>query len=98
MSLVKDAPSPHIIELFEDPETIVLLMEYLETFATLQRFIELSSGRLQESVVWTLMVQIVRSSIDHGVCHGDIHLNNVMVDIASLKIKLIDFRCGQRIG
>ncbi|KAL0153955.1 hypothetical protein M9458_050712, partial [Cirrhinus mrigala] len=65
------------------------------------RFIELNCERLQESVVRTLMVQIIQSAkecIDHGVCHGDVHLNNVMVDTASLKIKLIDFGCGQRIG
>ncbi|RXN13479.1 serine threonine- kinase pim-2-like protein [Labeo rohita] len=35
MSLVKDI-NINIIELFEDPETIVLVMEYLETFVTLQ--------------------------------------------------------------
>ncbi|RXN06786.1 serine threonine- kinase pim-2-like protein [Labeo rohita] len=47
------------------------------------------------------MVEIVKSAkecAEHGVCHLDMHVYNVMVDAASLKVKLIDFGGGKRIG
>ncbi|RXN36459.1 serine threonine- kinase pim-2-like protein [Labeo rohita] len=103
MSLVKDPPSPHIVELFEwfeDSKTLVLVMEYLETFTTLASFLD-NTGPLQESVARTLMVEIVQSAkecAEHGVCHLDMHVCNIMVDAASLKVKLIDFGGGKRIG
>ncbi|RXN11150.1 serine threonine- kinase pim-2-like protein [Labeo rohita] len=103
MSLVKDPPSPHIVELFErfeDSKTLVLVMEYLKTFTTLQSFLD-KTAPLQESVARTLMVEIVKSAkecAEHGVCHLDMHVYNVMVDAASLKVKLIDFGGGKRIG
>ncbi|KAL0152268.1 hypothetical protein M9458_051991, partial [Cirrhinus mrigala] len=47
------------------------------------------------------MVEIVQSAkecAEHGVCHLDMHVCNIMVDAASLKVKLIDFGGGKRIG
>lgn len=104
MNMMKEPHSPQIIELlewFEDQDNVILVMEYPEPCETLYCFIKHNSGRLEHSAVRMIIVQIVQAAkdcIDHGVCHGDIHSGNILVNTASLNIKLIDFGCGLRIG
>ncbi|KAF4098703.1 hypothetical protein G5714_020733 [Onychostoma macrolepis] len=104
MNMMKEPHSPHIIELlewFEDQDNVILVMEYPEPCETLYGFIKHNNGRLEHSAVRMIIVQIVQAAkdcIDHGVCHGDIHSGNILVNTTSLNIKLIDFGCGLRIG
>ena len=57
----------------------------------------LEQGYLEEELARNLFEQIVDAvieCIEHGVIHGDIKSENIIVDLLTNKIKLIDFGSG----
>lgn len=76
-------------------------MEFPYPCLTLYDFISHNKGRLSEGLARHLMCQLViacKHMIDHGVYHGDLHMNNILVNTETLKLKVIDLGCGELIS
>lgn len=105
MLKMKKAPiSPYVANMYdwyEDCSHITLVLEYIHSTETLNRFIKSQEGsRLKEKVARILMRQAVlavKHCLEHGVFHSDLHSSNFLVDRDSLKLKLIDFGCGDEL-
>ncbi|KAI7810602.1 putative serine/threonine-protein kinase pim-3-like [Triplophysa rosa] len=86
-----------MLEWFEDPYNITIIIEYPHPSKTLEDYI-LDQEILIESMACHLMVQAVQAlqdCIEHGVFHTDIHPANILINTNTLDLKLIDFSCGQ---
>ncbi|XP_077048641.1 serine/threonine-protein kinase pim-1-like [Agelaius phoeniceus] len=85
-----------LLEWFELPNHIVMVMERPERCQDLQRFIE-ARQFLPEEVARELFRQVleaVRHCTSCGVLHRDIKPQNIVLDLATGQAKLIDFGCG----
>lgn len=88
----------HVIELlewFEMPDHILLILEKPVPCMDLCRYRQ--RRRLHESVAKIIMWQVVeavRHCRDRGVMHFDIKEENLLINLESLEVKLIDFGCG----
>ncbi|XP_071311649.1 serine/threonine-protein kinase pim-1-like [Agelaius tricolor] len=85
-----------LLEWFELPNHIVMVMERPERCLDLQRFIE-ARRFLPEEVARELFRQVleaVRHCTSCGVLHRDIKPGNIVLDLATGQAKLIDFGCG----
>ncbi|XDV30274.1 hypothetical protein PO909_033226 [Leuciscus waleckii] len=101
--LMKREPiSNYVIQLhewFEHPRSFTLVMEYPEAYGTLYDVI--TSQAPNEILSWFVMrqaVQAVQHCIHHGVFHSDIHPKNFLIQKDTLRLKLIDFGCGQLVS
>lgn len=95
---------PNIVQLldwFEEDHQHVLILEYPRPCVTLLDYIRQSGGHLSEALARHLMRQAViacKHCIDHGVFHGDLKIDNVLVNTDTLELKLIDFGCGELVA
>ncbi|XP_056615806.1 serine/threonine-protein kinase PLK2-like [Triplophysa dalaica] len=95
---------PYIVQLFDwfqEKHGHVLIMEFPHPCMTLLDFIGRGRGHLSETLARDLMRQAViacKHIIDHGVYHGDLKIDNVLVNKETLELKLIDFGCGKLIS
>ncbi|KAL1254752.1 hypothetical protein QQF64_016981 [Cirrhinus molitorella] len=103
MLRLEEAPScPNIIRLhhwLEDESSFSLIMECPEPCKTLEDYV-LFSDPISEGQARFLMLQVVRAvkhCNERGVYHGDIRSRNILVNLHSLELKLIDFRCARLI-
>ncbi|XP_050994949.1 serine/threonine-protein kinase pim-3 [Labeo rohita] len=91
---------PHIIELLDwqdNPDYYLIVMEHPESSMDLEKFLKCSGGVISEQVAQYIMWQTIYAAnfcCYRGVFHRDIKLQNVLVNPTTLKIKLIDFGCG----
>ncbi|KAL1277435.1 hypothetical protein QQF64_024108 [Cirrhinus molitorella] len=98
-----EAPlSPNIIRLhqwLEDESSFSLIMEYPEPSKTLEDYILFSSliSEQQARFFMLQVVRVVKHCNEHGVYHGDICSGNILVNLHSLELKFIDFRCTRLI-
>lgn len=92
--------SPYVLELlqwFEIPNYIVLILERPHPCMDLLEFCEVRSGKLPEPLARDLilqMVQAARHCCDSGVFHNDIKPGNALINTETLQVKLIDFGGG----
>nr|XP_021325379.1 serine/threonine-protein kinase pim-2-like [Danio rerio] len=98
MMILKKPPlCPYIIELYEyamEGRNNYLVMEYASSYITLGKFITENNGCLSESVARQLIVQLIIAAqhcIEHGIFHGSMNLENILVNPKTLELKLIDF-------
>ncbi|XP_063038901.1 serine/threonine-protein kinase pim-1-like [Melospiza melodia melodia] len=85
-----------LLDWFEVPEGFALLMEHPQRWQDLWYFLH-EQWFLTEPVVQGLLSQVleaVRCCSSRGVLHRHIIAENVLVDLATGKVKLIDFGCG----
>ncbi|KAL1005678.1 hypothetical protein UPYG_G00062190 [Umbra pygmaea] len=93
--------SEHVVELlewFDQPERIILVMEYpapcMDMYAYMKSVV---GGALTEDTARSVMRQVVlacQHCRDRGVAHRDIKGENLLVQTDTMKVKLIDFGCG----
>lgn len=86
-----------LLEWFETHSSFVLVMERPFPCTDLLNFRKLHKGRLPEPVAQTVTGQLVRAArhcCDCGVIHRDIKSENVLVNLLTMEVKLIDFGCG----
>lgn len=80
---------------FEMPKSFCLVLDYLNGFDLYH--ITTKYGALSEDLTRTLMLQIIESMqrlSRAGIAHRDIKDENIMVDLVSLEVTIIDFGCG----
>lgn len=101
MELVsKPFHSPHVLELLEwfaIPNFTVLILERPSPCMDLLDFCELYGGKLPEPLAQDIMRQVVKAArhcCDQGVFHNDIKPENILINIETMQVKLIDFGCG----
>ena len=90
---------PGVIKFFEFYELrdeFVLVFERPSPCSDLNEFYK-KSGTFSKEMTrnfFCQMVGTVKSCYDHGIVHRDIKLQNIIVDLEQLKLKLIDFGCS----
>lgn len=100
IKVLKFLDNPGIIKLhgwFDDDEKIYLVLEYLKS-KDLSHFF-LNKLPKHKDLIY-IMEQIIQSIIychNSGVVHRDIKLDNILIDKATLKIKITDFGLCSRI-
>ncbi|KAF5897359.1 PAS domain-containing serine/threonine-protein kinase-like isoform X1, partial [Clarias magur] len=102
MELVsKPFGSPYVLELlewFEIPNFIVLILERPSPCVDLADFCEHYNGKLPEALARDIMLQLVQAAYhcyNCGVFHNDIKPGNVLINTETMQIKLFDFGSGK---
>ena len=76
---------PTVIEISESPPFVVT--ELLDSYIPLSA---LSCKRTVSTII-TALIPIIEQMNNHGITHGDLHQNNVLVNPVDYTIKIIDF-------
>lgn len=75
----------------------VMVLERFSHCVDVFRFVECNGGSIGEKfarlIMWGATVA-ADACCRQGVYHGDIKLENLLIDFKKLKVKLIDFGCG----
>ncbi|KAI5106456.1 serine/threonine-protein kinase pim-3 isoform X2, partial [Silurus meridionalis] len=89
-----------ILEWYEEPKCYYIVLERPEPCENLHQFCSRYGSCLPETVTRLVMVQLI-DALKHcksrGILHRDVKPENIMVQTNTLKVKLIDFGCGDLI-
>ncbi|XDV27082.1 hypothetical protein PO909_030675, partial [Leuciscus waleckii] len=91
---------PNIIQVLDwqdDPEHHVMIMEHPLPGVNMHKFLKLNRGVLKEHTAQRIMQKVIYAisiCCYQGVFHGDIKLTNLLINLSTLEVKLIDFGCG----
>ncbi|TSK17849.1 Serine/threonine-protein kinase pim-1 [Bagarius yarrelli] len=101
MNLVCKPPCcPYVINLlewFETPVSFVYVLELPNPCIDLYEYCKTQHGQISEWQAKHIMQQVIQATChckDRAVFHGDIRLNNVLLNTQTMQVKLIDFGCG----
>ncbi|XP_039620639.1 serine/threonine-protein kinase pim-2-like [Polypterus senegalus] len=104
MKMAGRSPSSSlVIQLLDwcmDPYDVLLILERPEPCMDLRDFVFESEEYLEEPLVQHIFRQIVEA-VKHchsrGVFHRDVKMNNILIQLHTCQIKLIDFGCGAQL-
>ncbi|XP_046883114.1 serine/threonine-protein kinase pim-2-like [Hypomesus transpacificus] len=101
MQIVSHPPAcPYVLQLlewFQEAERFILVLERPYSCMDLFDFMEVLGGQMDECLARAVMIQVVLATChcrERGVLHRDVKVENLLVQTDTLKIKLIDFGCG----
>ncbi|KAL2097652.1 hypothetical protein ACEWY4_006859 [Coilia grayii] len=101
MQLVSHPPGcPYVLQLldwFEESNKFILVLERPFPCMDLFEFQGEFGGRLDECLARIIFLQVVHAVLhcyERGVLHRDIKPENLLVQTDTLRVKLIDFGCG----
>uniref|UniRef100_A0A672MPQ8 non-specific serine/threonine protein kinase n=1 Tax=Sinocyclocheilus grahami TaxID=75366 RepID=A0A672MPQ8_SINGR len=101
MLMANKGPSvPQIIELLDwedDTDHYVMVMERPVPCVDLFSFVDHHGGSLDEGTARNIMRQVTdaaKTCCERGVFHRDLKLENLLVNLDTIEVKLIDFGCG----
>ncbi|XP_067305983.1 uncharacterized protein [Pseudorasbora parva] len=104
MALLSKSPSvPQIIKLLDWYEThneYILVLERPTPCQDMRQFLLKHGGRIEESSARAVMRQVVTAAkicCERGILHGDIKLENLLINENTLQVKLIDFGTSKRL-
>ncbi|MGL4897407.1 MAG: protein kinase domain-containing protein [Cetobacterium sp.] len=86
-----------LLEWFERPDCLILVMERPSPCMNLHHFSKLYNGQVPEPLARDIMRQVIQAAIhcsDRKVLHRDIKPENLLINPETLQVKLIDFGCG----
>lgn len=92
--------SPYVLELLEwflISKYVVLILERPRLCMDLLEYCKLHGGKLPEPLAQYIMKQMVQAAhhcCDCGVFHNDIKPENILINMETLQVKLIDFGSG----
>ncbi|KAG9268236.1 serine/threonine-protein kinase pim-2-like [Astyanax mexicanus] len=89
-----------LIQWFDEPKRYILILEHPQPCKDLHNLQKKYVGSFSEQMARDLMLQVVRTAIEcqkRGIIHRDIKLDNILINMETLQIKLIDFGCGDLI-
>lgn len=75
----------------------ILILEWPEPCVNLYNYCDSLEGKVPEDQVQIIMHQVVQAAYhchNRGVFHGDIKLDNVLLNTQTMQVKLIDFGYG----
>ncbi|XDV31458.1 hypothetical protein PO909_034135, partial [Leuciscus waleckii] len=92
---------PQIIQLLdwvEEPEQYIMILELPKPCEDLLEYYNHLEGEIEESLASVIMKQATlaaQTCCQRGVLHRDIKLENLLINLDTLEVKLIDFGCGE---
>uniref|UniRef100_A0A3B1K0J7 non-specific serine/threonine protein kinase n=1 Tax=Astyanax mexicanus TaxID=7994 RepID=A0A3B1K0J7_ASTMX len=103
MQKMSETPVDSVIRLiqwFDEPKRYILILERPYPCKGLDTLIDIYGGSLSEEMARIFMLQVVQAVFEcqkRGVIHRDIKLENILINMETTEIKLIDFGCGDLI-
>ncbi|XP_048067242.1 serine/threonine-protein kinase pim-3-like isoform X2 [Megalobrama amblycephala] len=98
--LANKGPVKDIIELLDwqdQQDFYVMVLERLSHSMDVSRLVQGNGGSIDENfarlIIWGATLA-AEACCRRGVYHGDIKLENLLIDLKNLEVKLIDFGCG----
>ncbi|KAK9970194.1 hypothetical protein ABG768_026154 [Culter alburnus] len=98
--LANKGPVKDIIKLLDwqdQQDFYIMVLERLSHSMDVSRLVESNGGSIDENFARLIMwgaTLAAEACCRRGVYHGDIKLENLLIDLKNLEVKLIDFGCG----
>ncbi|ROL49932.1 Serine/threonine-protein kinase pim-1 [Anabarilius grahami] len=98
--LANKGPVKDIIKLLDwqdQQDFYVMVLERFSHSMDVSRLVESNGGSIDENFARLIMwgaTEAAEACCRRGVYHGDIKLENLLIDLKNLEVKLIDFGCG----
>ncbi|KAL7833479.1 hypothetical protein AOLI_G00284390 [Acnodon oligacanthus] len=89
-----------LIEWFDEPQRYILILERPDPCIDLESFMKRQGNCMDEDMARDIMVQVVEAANQcskRGVLHCGVKGQNLLINIDTSEVKLIDFGCGDLI-
>jgi serine/threonine protein kinase len=95
IEMLKSASHPDIVKIiniYNDPKKLYIVMEYVKGEELYDYIVSHDKLPEQEAkIIIHQLLRIVRYLNSINICHRDLKPENIMIDVKTLKIKLLDF-------